>query len=160
MKQLGKKLFIAQVIVLTAFISVTTVLANGKFFTNLKRGVESPYSLNLDSGNRIYSEDTYTSIDEVSGTITTTLGNPVQLNAYKVIKNNNGWQSVLPDGYIYNPATSTGWNNKIKGLQSISYQGNGSLELHYGWTLDNENIIYSYDETLSPNVTYSFHISI
>ena len=156
MKQLSKRLFITQAIVLTAFVSVTTVLANGKFFTNLKRGVESPYSLNLGSGNRIYSEDTYTSIDEVSGTITTALGNPVQLNAYKVIKNNNGWQSVLPDGYIYNPATSTGWNNKIKGLQSISYQGNGSLELHYGWTLDNENIIYSYDETLSPNVTYSF----
>ena len=156
MKVFKSKTIVALAMILTSSVAITAVLLNDKSSIRLKGTGGEPYVIALNGNNSIYSGDTYTSSDEVSGNITTTIGNTIQLNAYKVISNDNGWQSILPGGYFYNPVLNSVQTNKIKGLSSISYVGNGSLELHYGWTLDNEKIIYSTEETLASGTTYTF----
>lgn len=156
MKQINKILIISQVIVLSAFVSITTAYSTGSFNKLFKRGISSNYEINLNQSNRVYNSDTFSSENEVSGNFTSTTGASFQMNVFNVVKNNVGWQSILPGGYFYNPITDNGWYNQIKGIQSISYTGNGSLELHYGWSIDKEEVIYTTEETLNANSVYSF----
>ena len=114
---------------------------------------EKIYSITLDSNNKITNT---TRDSEFSNGVYTALSNVVTLTGYNVSEYDNGWQTLLPGGYVYNPLTQEEGNNKIKGIKSIRYIGSSNLELHYGYTLDNQNIIYSLEDTLESNITYEF----
>lgn len=151
-----KNLFAIGVSAINMLFAVCFIVAYRPLTYNLARSDDSPYTLLLNSNKRIYSETSFNQTQEVSGIITTTIGNELTLNSYNIVKNNNGWQTLLPNGYIYNPVLDNATNNKISGLKSISFVGSGSLKLHYGYSLNNEEIIYSFEHTLSPNVEYTF----
>ena len=159
MKQISKKIFIGQAMLLTAFVSLTVATTAGAFklFGRVRNG--SSYGISLDETNRVYNNTTFSSESEVDGYFTSPTGASFQLKLYNVVKNNNGWQSILPGGYFYNPYTASGWNNKIKGINNISYVGDGSLELHYGWLSSNDEVIYSTEKVLSSNSVYNFETS-
>ena len=114
---------------------------------------EKIYSITLDSNNKITNT---TRDSEFSNGVYTALSNVVTLTGYNVSEYDNGWQTLLPGGYVYNPLTQEEGNNRIKGIKSLRYIGSSNLELHYGYTLDNQNIIYSLEDTLESNITYEF----
>ena len=62
----------------------------------------------------------------------------------------------MPNGYFYNPLNNTTHKNRISGVTSIKFESedNKNLSLFYGYSLDNENIIYSREKQLIPNVLY------
>ena len=156
MKLFKEKLLASSAVVTITIVALVGVYHLPLFPDSLKASTDSPYSINLNNDNRIYNQTTFVSAQEVDGNITTNKGNIIEIKSFNIVKNNNGWQTLLPGGYFYNPVTLTGHNNKISGVESVSYQGNGELELHYGWSLNNEEIIYSYEEVLSPNVPFVF----
>ena len=94
---------------------------------------------------------------ELSATVQTTNGNPIELKCSNVISNASGWQTILPNGYFYNPLTNATAHNKITGIESVRFNSNEnkSLSLCYGYTLDDSSIIYSYEKVLAANETYS-----
>ena len=148
-----KKTIIASsiTVLVTSLIAVSLIRLN----SNVAFGDNSPYTLNLNNNQKITSSST-ASDEEVSGNVLTTMNNQITLSGYKVINNNNGWQTLLPGGYIYNPVSPSGTNNKISGIKSIKYTGNGSLDLHYGYSINNQQIIYSFKEVLTANEEYVF----
>ena len=147
-----KALLVSSTIILTTALIAISFVRIGSV---VSFGDNSPYTLNLNSNQKITTNDTF-GFNEISGNVTTTMNNQITLSGYNIINNNNGWQTLLPGGYIYNPVLSTGTNNKISGIKSIKYIGNDSLELHYGYSLNNEQIIYSFEETLTAGIEYTF----
>ena len=73
----------------------------------------------------------------------TNLGNQIDLKVSNVVKYNDGWQTINPHGYFYNPVSELGNNNKISGIKSIKYTSDSSneLNLYYGWSINNTEII-------------------
>ena len=129
---------------------------SGKPFS-ARAQVNSEYQINLDSGKRI-SNQVSGNVEEVSGSITTTNGNALTMKSSNLITFGDGWQTVLPNGYFYNPITAATNHNKISGIESIYFASDDdcTLEMHYGYSIDNENIIYSNAETIYANVEYEF----
>ena len=132
-----------------------SLIANGSNFINIANGDLEPYTLFLNQQQKI-TTSSIPSESEISGYVKTTNDNSILINGFNVINNESGWQSILPSGYVYNPVTLSGHNNKLSGLTSIKYVGNSSLELHYGYSLNNEEIIYSFSENLPANTEYLF----
>lgn len=118
---------------------------------------EPEYEIGFNNANRIINQtSSYT--EEIDTYTTTFYENSITLKASNVIKNNNGWQTINPHGYFYNPVSGIGDNNKISGIQSIKYTSDESnaLSLYYGWSINNTEIIYSLKETLTSGVEYTF----
>ena len=111
----------------------------------------------LDFTSEEISERTSSYVDEVTASIATTNNNSLEFKASNVVHNASGWQTVLPNGYFYNPIKNVTNYNKISGISSIRFDSESgkNLTLCYGHTIDNQSIIYSQEKTLTPNVEYS-----
>ena len=142
--------------ILTAALAVSTVLTISARKLYTVNGDDSPYQLTLNNNNKIYNQSSFFGSSEISGTVYTGLNNPIELSAFNIVNNNNGWQTLLPNGYIYNDISNVDSSNKISGIQSITYTGNSSLSLHYGYSLNNSEIIYTTEKTLTAGVEYTF----
>ena len=142
--------------ILTAALAVSTVLTISARKLYTVSGDNSPYTLTLNSNNRIYNQSSFSGTSPVTGTVYTGLNNPIQISGFNIVSNSNGWQTILPNGYIYNDLTNSNENNKLSGIVSISYTGNSSLSLHYGYSLNNSEIIYTTEKTLTAGVEYTF----
>ena len=135
---------------LSISLLVVPLVASSFNNADIAIGDTNPYTLSLNNNQKITTATT-PSEELVSGYVETTLGNKIQLDGMDIIDNNSGWQSILPGGYFYNPVTS-----KIKGISSIKYVGNSSLEMHYGYAPNDEEIIYSTAINLTANSEYLF----
>ena len=142
-------------VALVAFVAISSSTSgfHSLFKTLANRGAAN--ALTLNSQKISTATSSYT--NEISRTVYTGNNNPVEFKSANVIKNDSGWQTILPGGYFYNPLTNSQNHNKITGISSVRFNSAGSskLSLCYGYTLDNQNIIYSYEKDLSPNTTYS-----
>ena len=116
-------------------------------------GDDSPYQLTLNSNNRIYTSNS-PSESTISSAVNTSLNNPITISGHNIKSYSEGWQTILPNGYVFNDLTNDTNHNRISGITSIEYEGNGSLSFHYGYTLDNSSIIYSIETTLTAGVEY------
>lgn len=118
----------------------------------LKASESNPYTLNFgELGNN--------NSDIEQSTILTTAGNNnVEIKFSNVIENNNGWQIIKPNGYFYNPINGYSHKNKISGIKSIKYTSgsSNSLSLHYGYTCNNSQVIYTCEETINSNTKFEF----
>ena len=121
----------------------------------MARSTEPTYTLSLDESQKI-SNASIPSDEEISNTVLTAKNNAITLSGYKIIDKNEGWQTLLPGGYFYNPLDNSPNQNKISGIKSIEYLGNGVLELHYGYSLNGSEIVYSLEETLTPGAPFVF----
>lgn len=110
-------------------------------------------SIQLDENQRI-STSNIPSAGEISSIIKTRLGNSITLSGFNVVNYSSGWQSLLPGGYFYNPINSSTYKNKISGLKSITYNGSGTLSLHYGCSLNDNEVLYSTAHDLIPGEEY------
>ena len=144
------RLIISATCVTATFVAASLLLAK-KWSPILSKSDESSYTLRLT--NQKISSQTSSYLNEVTSTVTTTNGNEITIKASNVIKNDDGWQTILPGGYFYNPIDGTEFKNKINGLTSISFQSSGSnsLTLSAGQSIDGAHITYSHEQTLSPN---------
>lgn len=148
-----KQLFLLLTAVSSIALSLTCLIAAQANFSDMAQGNTSPFSLLLDNQQKL-TTNLSPSGNEISNNVKTTLGNNILLTGYNIIDNDGGWQTLLPNGYVYNPVTQNSFNNKISGISSIKYTGNESLELHYGYSLNNEEIIYSLSTNLPANTEY------
>ena len=139
--------------VLTSSLVAGVVLASSIKDIYAAHGDNSPYQLTLNNNNRIYN-GANPNESTISSTVNTSLSNPITISGSNIKSYNNGWQTILPNGYIFNDLTNDVNRNRISGISSIEYEGNGSLSFHYGYTLDNSSIIYSVETTLTPGVEY------
>ena len=140
-----------------AIATVTTVVFgyNDNAIINTL-GEKDPYALSLHN-QKISGESTaYTG--EVSSTIKTALGSNISFKASNVIKYEEGWQTILPGGYFYNPIDESTHHNKISGICSISYTSASSstLALHYGYTINGSNVFYSHEVDLVSGMPFTF----
>ena len=142
--------------ILTTALAVSTIVTISKRKIFGVNGDSSPYQLVLNSNNSIYGLNSFIGSNPVSGTVYTGLNNPITMSGYNIVSYNGGWQTILPEGYVYNDLTNSNDYNKISGIQSIKYTGSSSLSLHYGYTLNNSNIVYSTEKTLIAGVEYTF----
>ena len=138
-------------------VGVTTLfvaVCNNNYKFSPSKGTN--YVLNFSS--KKISNKTSAYEGEISSSMTTGAGNSIDINASNVLDFNDGWQTILPNGYFYNPISNSGTHNKISGITSIRYesQGSSSLSLYYGNTVNNTEVIYSHKVTLTSNTTYSF----
>ena len=152
-----KKSFLITSIVGTgALISTIAISSIGgvKSFLKTMANTGSANTLNLSDQKLSTSTSSYTG--EQTATVYTNNHNELTFKCVNVINNNSGWQTILPGGYFYNPLTNSSTHNKINGIESVRFNSAGSanLSLSYGYTLDDSNIIYSYEKTLSPNTTF------
>ena len=115
------------------------------------------YSLNLNN-KKIYSSTT-PYIEEVESSFNTINNNEIKIKASNVINDESGWQTLLPNGYLYNPLLNVTNRNKISGIKSIVFSSEDSknLTLTYGYEINGNQIIYSHEDILSPNVSYIFN---
>ncbi len=143
-------------IILTAALVVSIALTIRARRLYTARGDNSPYQLVLNNNNSINSLNTFVGSEPISRTIYTGLNNPVSISGYNIIKGNNGWQVILPNGYVFNALNNLADRNKISGIKSITYTGNSSLSLHYGYSLNNTSIIYTTEKTITAGVEYTF----
>ena len=67
------------------------------FKTVIKASEANPYTLNFSSLGNNNSES------EQSTVINTAGNNNLEISFSNVISYNNGWQTIKPDGYFYNP---------------------------------------------------------
>ena len=144
-----KSLYISSILI------TSTLLIGMAFFhkpLSLVKSDDVPYSLLLNNNQKITTSST-SSEEEIEGNIFTTKNNPIKVRGYNIKNNLSGWQTLLPGGYIYNPV-----NSRISGIKSIKFSANTSvsLEIHYGYSLNNQQIIYSFADTLENNVEYLF----
>ena len=145
---------IALIIISCSLLTAISLLNIAQINPNKVYG-NTPYTLLLNDSQRI-TTSSEPSENEISGNVYTTMNNQITLSGLGVVNNNSGWQTLLPQGYIYNLVSNIGNNNKISGIKSIQYLGNNSLELHYGYSINNEEILYSFSETLAANMEYEF----
>ena len=150
-----KALIITALLVPSILFSVSIAIIHGNKKIPVI-GDYQPYTLLLNSQQKITNSNVPNE-NEVSNTVLTGLSNEITLSGYRIVNNASGWQTILPGGYFYNPVTSTSFNNKISGITSIVYTGNGSLELHYGYSINNQDILYSFENTLTPGVEFTFN---
>ena len=139
--------------VLTSSLVAGVVLASSSKNIFAVHGDNSPYQLTLNSNNRLYTSSN-PSESTISSTVNTSLNNPISISGYNIKSYNDGWQTILPNGYIFNDLTNDVNHNRISGITSIQYEGNGSLSFHYGYTLDNSSILYSIETTLTAGLEY------
>lgn len=139
--------------ILTVSLIAAVVLAGTTKNIYPVHGDDSPYQLSLNTNNKIYN-GTNPSESTISSTVNTSLNNPITISGHNIKSYNNGWQTILPDGYVFNGLTNDINHNRISGISSIEYEGNGSLSFHYGYTLDNSSILYSVETTLTAGVEY------
>ena len=149
-----------QLIFVVSYITCAFVLSMTMVFTpnekiEVVKSAETVYSLSLDETQKI-TNSVVPSNDEFSGSVRTIRNNGITLCAYKMINNDGGWQTLLPGGYFYNPIDDSVNHNKISGIKSIEYVGNGVLEFHYGYSINNTEIIYSLEETLVAGTPFIF----
>ena len=143
-------------------IVLTGAIAAGTVFSIVKRklysafGDTTPYQLTLNSSNRIYNGSSFSGSSPVTGTVYTTLNNSINLSGYNITAYNGGWQTILPNGYIYNQIDSTIDHNKISGIKSITYTGNSTLSLHYGYSANNTTQFYGLEKTLTSGTEFVF----
>jgi len=145
-------ILVSSITLLTSALVLSTINKVGSYIV---RGDEETYSISLNSNNKLtLSNSAITS--EFTTDIQTTNRNNISITSNNIVNNASGWQSLLPGGYFYNPIT-TGVNyNKINSIKTIKYTGSNSLELHYGYTLDNQNVLYTHAKTLESDVDYVF----
>ena len=141
---------------LVSFVALTSALGHPKSFfkTLANKGVNNFISL---SEQKI-SDRASSFNEEISSTVYTSSNNPIEIKCANVIDYESGWQTILPNGYFYNPLNNSTHHNKITGLTSVRFnsEGNSNLSICYGYTLDDQNIMYSYEKELVPNTDYSF----
>ena len=115
----------------------------------------SAYSLYLQTAK--FNSNSTAPSSETNKTVQTTLGNNVTFSYFNLINYSNGWQTIKPGGYFYNPVSSSGTNNKITDITSVRFESSSScsLSLYFGYSLNNTDIIWSQERTLNNNVTFS-----
>ena len=113
----------------------------------------------LDFENKKISDRTSSFVEEITTPVATNAGNTINVKVSNVVEYQDGWQTILPNGYFYNPIDDSANHNKISGISSIRFdsQSGLSLSLYYGNSINNSEIIYSHKKELSPNVNYSFN---
>ena len=140
-----------------AILGIAFVLAHSTRNFNISRGDNTPYVLSFNSNNRINESDYYLSNLSTNTDVYTTNNNLIRLSYKDVVTYENGWQTILPGGYILNKYVSSFENkNKLSGLQSIKYTGTGSLSLYYGYNENGITNIYSTEKELTNGVEYMF----
>ena len=139
---------------LLAFSLCVSLIGQNKTLSSVDA---TEYELILNNTKRISNETSSYSLEHETE-LTTGNGNQLSLKASNVLLYNDGWQTIMPNGYFYNPVTNNGNNNKISGIQSITYMSNSnnSLALYYGYSINNTEIIYSLKEELAANTEYVF----
>lgn len=127
------------------------------FNSNKHSGNVVDYSINF--ANQKISEQSSPYSEEITSTIKTGLNNPILFKASNVLAYEEGWQSILPGGYFYNPIDESINHNKITGISSISFNSKDStsLTLCYGYSLDNIHINYSHEVMLNSNELFTFN---
>ena len=151
-----KRFLIVSILESITLAAVIAVSSGGSVKSLFKTSANLGSENTLELSTQKISTSTSSYTNEKIALITTSKGNPLTLKCSNVIKNDSGWQTILPGGYFYNPLLNTASYNKITGIESVRFNSNGSsnLSLCYGYSLDNSNILYSYEKTLTPNTTY------
>ncbi len=110
----------------------------------------------LSLHNQKISNESTSYIGEISSSINTDKHNSIEIRAYNVLNYNDGWQTLLPQGYFYNPLNNSNYLNKINGITSVRFDSleDKTLSLYYGYSLDGTNIIYSQEKEIYPHTTY------
>ena len=119
-------------------------------------GEDANYSLIFNSSSRVTDSTSFEGLDDLSSSFKTSNNNSLNLSYFNIIKNSSGWQTIKEGGYVYNPVNESLNNNKISGIKSIciSSESEHKLTLYYGWSLDNEQIVYSKYGELENNVVH------
>ena len=153
---MNKKILLASVSTLMLSIGLIIATTTNEEINKAFETKSTGFTLSLH--DQEISDEVAAFDGEISSSVLTTGHNSLNIKASNVIRNNSGWQSILPNGYFYNPVSISGNNNKISGITSISFTSNDdtSLSLYYGYSLNNEEIIYSHKRELLPNVNYVF----
>ena len=112
----------------------------------------------LSFNDQKINENNEPSLAENSASISNSHHNEVIFKSANVVNYNEGWQSILPNGYFYNPLNNSAFKNKLNGVKTISYtsDSNNDLDLYFGYSVNNEDIIYSNKVTLTANTTFTF----
>lgn len=153
-----KGLIYTSILSSAALFTIVAASTSSGTMRSLFKALANPGSANnLTLTTQKISNQSSSYSGELSATVQTTNGNPIELRCSNVINNASGWQTILPNGYFYNPLTNATAHNKITGIESVRFNSNEnkSLSLCYGYTLDDTSIIYSYEKELVPNETYS-----
>ena len=154
MKKIGRY---ATFITCGLMLSLTVANLNKTNKSSVKTIGDDGYQICLDSTNTISSSTSSYSVEQ-SGSARTLIGNSVTFKTLNVLKNNSGWQTIMPGGYFYNPVTNTSTKNKISGIKSIRYTSpsSNSLSLYYGDSINGSSVVYSNAETVTAGTTYTF----
>lgn len=153
-----KSFIITSILSSVALATVVVASTSSGTLRSLFKTLANPGSNNtLYLSNQKISTQSSSYSGEISANVYTDNNNPIEFKCANVINNVCGWQTILPGGYFYNPITNSSSHNKITGIESIRFNSNENknLSLCYGYSLDNENIIYTYEKDLVPNETYS-----
>jgi len=116
-----------------------------KYITESKiTKADDNYVINFNSSNRLTSSTTFEGDEEKSAIIQTGSGNSIELRYKGVVTNEDGWQVIKPNGYIYNPVVSTSNKNSLNGISSITGEITSGFELEYyvGWGYGETDIMY------------------
>ena len=151
-----KVLLFGLTISLSGVIGLTIYSGTNNKFLNHISYADDEYSLCLVD-QKINSQNE-ASLEEKTTNLSTNQNNQITFKSANLVNYDAGWQSVLPNGYFYNPINNTSYKNKISGIKSITYtsDNNNSLDLYFGYSLNSEDIIYSNKTTLTANTPYTF----
>ena len=152
----NQKLLISSFLALAFLASAVLISVKGNAMPSFVKSFSS-YSFSFDENKRI-NNNVYPDSHENSSVVKTSQGADVTFTYSNTVSFEDGWQTILPNGYIYNPLTNTADHNKISGITSISFTSDDdcSLDLYYGYSINNTEIIYSNVETLTANTIFSF----
>lgn len=148
------KIILSSLTIACSFGLVIGVAASKKDRVFSLFGVDS-YTLMLNTQK--ISDQSIAYVGEITSSVNTSSGNSLEIKSSNVITYGGGWQTILPNGYFYNPINDSLTKNKISGISSIRFNslGDSSLTLHYGYTINDSDIIYSHEKELAANVTYN-----
>ena len=126
----------------------------------ITRSIDTPYHIYLNNNQKITTSDTV-SDGEVANTVLTAENHPITLVGSNIINHQDGWQTLLPNGYVYNPFTNAEYHNKITGLKAMRFTSDNScdLSIHYGYAPNEQQVVYSFEDTITANTEYIFENS-
>lgn len=150
-----EKTFLYITITSLSVVSLVFALSSKNIKTSVLTKGDTSFNLSMDNSQKITLNDSFSGT-EITNNVRTRLDNQISLAGYNIVNNATGWQTLLPGGYFYNPINSSTHKNKISGISAIKFEteDNKNLSLSYGYTLDDESIVYSKEKVLSPNVYY------
>ena len=114
-----KRFLIVSILESITLAAVIAVSSGGSVKSLFKTSANLGSENTLELSTQKISTSTSSYTNEKIALITTSKGNPLTLKCSNVIKNDSGWQTILPGGYFYNPLLNTASYNKITGIESV-----------------------------------------